>query len=130
MSARLEVYYDGWCPICTGIKERLRRLDRRGRLSFCSMREPGVPERAGVSAEALAARMYVRDLRTGRVAGGITAVRYLAAALPALWPLWPLIWVSEKLGFGGFVYDWIAARRPIVPVGHCSDEGCPIHRPG
>lgn len=127
MSVQLEVYYDGWCSICTGIRDRLERLDRRGRLAFCSMREEGVPERVGVPAEALAARMHVRDLRSGRVAEGITAVRLLAATLPTLWPLWPAIWVSEKVGLGGWLYDWIAARRPIVPVGHCKDGACPIH---
>lgn len=128
MSVRLEVYYDGWCPICTGIKERLERLDRRGRLSFLSMREAGVPERAGVPAAALAARMHLRDLRTGRMVEGITAVRFLSATLPALWPLWPAIWVAEKIGLGGPLYDWIAARRPIIPVGHCESGACPVHR--
>lgn len=129
MSAKLEVYYDGWCPICTGAKDRLERMDRRGRIVFRSMRDPGVAEQVGVPAAALAARMHGRSVATGRVVSGITAVRWVAASLPSLWPSVPLLWLAEKTGVGGPLYDWIAARRPIIPVGHCEDGACPIHQP-
>lgn len=129
MSPNLEVYYDGWCPICTGAKERLARMDRRGRLAFRSMREPGVAEQTGIPAAALAARMHVRSLKTGRIVGGITAVRWVAAALPALRVAVPLLWLAEKSGLGAPLYDWIAARRPIIPVGHCEDGACRIDQP-
>jgi predicted DCC family thiol-disulfide oxidoreductase YuxK len=129
MSARLEVYFDGWCPICTGAKDRLALMDRRGRLAFRSMREHGVAEQVGVDAAALAARMHARSAQTGRVVSGITAVRWVAAALPSLWLSVPFLWLAEKIGIGARLYDWIAARRPIIPVGHCEDGACPIHQP-
>ena len=126
----LTVYYDGWCPVCTSTAERLRRLDWLGRLDLRSMREPGVPEAAGVSPERLAARLHVRDARTGRTREGIWAAVELAARLPLLIPLWPLLALSGWLGVGQWAYDQIARRRTIVPVGGCDDGACSIHGPG
>jgi predicted DCC family thiol-disulfide oxidoreductase YuxK len=128
-NVRYELYYDGWCPICRGAKERLAALDWQGRLTFLSMRVPGVAERLGVRTQDLAARMHVRSVRTGQLWAGIAAVRVVAGALPPLWPLFPAIWLSERLGLGGWLYDWIASRRPIIPVGHCTDQACSIHGP-
>lgn len=124
----LTVYYDGWCPICTATAERLRSLDWLGRLRLRSMREPGAAEEAGVPADALAARLHVRDDRTGRTREGIWAVAELAARLPLLMPLWPLVTLSGWLGVGQWAYDQIARRRTILPVGGCDDGACTIHR--
>jgi hypothetical protein len=72
--------------------------------------------------------MHVRSVQTGQLWAGIAAVRVVAGALPTLWPFFPAIWLSERLGLGAWLYDRIASRRPIIPVGHCTDEVCPIHR--
>ncbi len=125
------VYYDGWCPLCSGIQDRLLRMDWLGKLAFASMREPGVAESLGVPAGRLAERMHVRVHRTdgtGQVVDGIQAVLAIAARIPLLWPLWPLIWLSAVTSLGGWLYDLIAARRTIIPVGACDENGCPIHR--
>lgn len=125
----LTVYYDGWCPVCTATAERLRRLDWLGRLSLQSMRAPGAAESAGVPAERLAARLHVRDERTGLTLEGIWAAVELARRLPLLIPLWPLLALSGWLGVGQWAYDQIASRRTIVPAGGCEDGACPIHSP-
>jgi predicted DCC family thiol-disulfide oxidoreductase YuxK len=114
--------------LCTATKERLSRLDRLGRLQFVSIREPGAAAEATVPLERLERRMFVKDRHSGRLAEGIEAVAAIARLVPALMPLWPLLTLSARLGVGQRVYDWIAARRTIVPVGQCESGSCPIHR--
>jgi predicted DCC family thiol-disulfide oxidoreductase YuxK len=123
----IAVYYDGWCPVCTAVRHRVSRLDWLGLLRWQSIREPGSAALRGVPAERLEQRMHVRDLSTGRVYDGIWAVAALAARVPALMPLWPGVAAAAALGFGQPLYDWVASRRTIVPVGHCDDAGCQIH---
>lgn len=127
--ARLEVYYDGWCPLCTSTKERLERLDWRRAVTFRSLREPGVEGRTGIPVDRLAHRMHALDRQTGRVSEGIYAVADLARHLPLLMPLWPLIRLSAALGLGQPLYDYIASRRAILPVGHCENGACPLKPP-
>lgn len=127
--ARLTVYYDGWCPLCTRIRQRLERLDWLGHLAFASIREAGLAERLGRSPEALAARMHIQVERTGQIADGIEAVVAIASHLPLLWPLWPFAWLAAKLGFGQPLYDAIARRRTVLPVGGCDDGACELPRP-
>ncbi|BAD39929.1 thiol-disulfide oxidoreductase DCC family protein [Symbiobacterium thermophilum] len=122
----ITVFYDGWCPLCTAARQRLARLDWLGRLEFVSIRDPGVAERAGVAPERLAARLHVHTPRTGRWAEGIWAVAAIAARLPLLWPLWPLLALAGVTGLGQPLYDFIARRRAIVPVGQCDETGCPL----
>jgi predicted DCC family thiol-disulfide oxidoreductase YuxK len=123
------VYYDGWCPLCTAIRTRLERLDWLGRLRFVSIREPGVEQESGIPLERLAKRMAVRWPESGRTAEGIDAVAAIAARVPALILLWPFVKVASLTPAGQALYDYIASRRAIVPVGNCEDGACSIHRP-
>ncbi len=122
----ITVFHDGWCPRCTQARERLTRLDWLGRLEFVSIREQGVAERAGVSPERLAARLHVHSPRTGLWAEGIWAVAAITARIPLLWPFWPLVTLAGLSGLGQPVYDFVARRRAIVPVGQCDENGCPL----
>lgn len=126
----LEVYYDNWCPLCTGTKERLQRLDWLHLLRFVPIREGDVAAHLGVEQTALERRMHARAPHTGRVVDGIDAVAAIAVRLPLLMPLWPMVALAAHLGVGQRAYDWIAARRTIVPVGQCKDDHCPIHPRG
>jgi predicted DCC family thiol-disulfide oxidoreductase YuxK len=127
---RLTVYYDGWCPLCTSIRHRIERLDWLGQIAFVSMREPGVPEALGVEAHRLAQRMHALHPRTGRVVDGMEAVAAIAARVPLLWPLWLPLRLSAWTGLGNALYDALARRRTIIPVGACEEGACPIHGPG
>lgn len=124
---KLTVYYDGWCPLCTGIRNRIERIDWLGRIAFASIREEGVAEELGVPAQRLAERMHARIHKNGRLVEGIDAVAAIAAQAPPLWPLWPLLFLSARIGLGQALYDYIARRRTIIPVGACDAQGCPIH---
>lgn len=125
----IEVYFDGWCPVCTGFRDRIGRLDWLGQITFRSMRDPGVAAETGVPAEELARRMYARDPQSGQLWAGVDAFAAVAARVPLLVPLWPLIRLSSVLGLGQRLYDYVAARRVIIPVGNCEDGSCSIHAP-
>lgn len=125
---RLEIYYDGWCPVCTAAAARLRRLDWLGRLSFHSIRDEAAVQASGIPPAELERRMYARNPATGATAGGIDAIAAIAARLPLLMPLWPFVRLSGLIGVGQPLYDWMASRRTIVPVGHCTDGACSLPR--
>ncbi|MDB4893756.1 MAG: hypothetical protein JWN15_18 [Firmicutes bacterium] len=127
MLSPIEVYYDGWCPLCTALRARLERLDWLGRLQWRSIREEGTAAALGVPMARLEQRMHVRHPQTGIVVDGIWAVAAVAARLPALAPLWPVVAGAAAAGLGQPMYDYIAARRAIVPVGQCADQQCQIH---
>jgi predicted DCC family thiol-disulfide oxidoreductase YuxK len=119
---RVQVLYDGWCPLCTRSVARLERLDWLGLLVLTSFREPGVLARSGVAIERAEARMQA--IAGGTVVEGIHAISRIATRLPLLWPALPLLWLAARLGVGQQVYDWLATRRTIVPAG--CDSACEI----
>ncbi|WP_430108740.1 thiol-disulfide oxidoreductase DCC family protein [Paenibacillus sp. B1-33] len=122
----LEVYYDGWCPLCTGIRKRLERWDWMHVLQFYSIREPEVTERISVSVDHLISSMHVRETGSGRIRSGIEAVHALCMRVPMLMLISPFVWISMKLGVGGKLYTYIASRRTIVPAGQCNHDSCDI----
>jgi predicted DCC family thiol-disulfide oxidoreductase YuxK len=69
----------------------------------------------GISAEDLERRMYAVDVRRGRVLQGFEAARAVARELPLLWPLRLVFAVASLLRVGDVVYDFLAARRLIIP---------------
>ncbi|MCP8968937.1 thiol-disulfide oxidoreductase DCC family protein [Ectobacillus ponti] len=122
----LTVFYDGWCPLCTGIAERTRKLDVRNATRFVSFRERAVIEEYGLTREQqerMNQRMFAYD---GKWHEGIGAVYALACQIPAYWAAVPFLKLSLWTGTGQPLYDWIAARRKIVPVGHCENGACSL----
>lgn len=122
----LEVYYDGWCPLCTGIRKRLERWDWLHVLQFYSIRELQTSEQISVPMEQLVSTMHVREIRSGRIRSGIEAVFVLSVRVPILIPFSPFIWLSMKIGIGSKVYKYIASRRTIVPAGQCDHNSCEL----
>lgn len=128
---QLEVYYDEWCPLCAAIRRRLERWDWLHALRFRSIRDGQTVSEMmsrGISPDALEARMHVRCAGSGKIDSGIAAVLRLCSRVPLLMILCPAIWATIKLGFGERMYDWIAARRMIVPAGGCLEDGCNLDR--
>lgn len=113
--SHLTVFVDGFCPTCTASAGVLRRLDRGNRLSIRSFREDASFADWGITESALLARMHVVDVRRHRVWSGFAAVQALSRALPALWPIVPLLGTARLLGLGNRVYDYLALRRRLVP---------------
>ncbi len=128
-TVKIEVYYDGWCPLCTATKGRLSKLDWRQTVRFVSMRATDIEARTGIPAARLSERMHCLDLQSGKVSQGIYAVADLFWHLPLLMPVAPLIRMAGWVGLGQPLYDWIANRRAIVPVSSCDHQSCALPRP-
>lgn len=121
------LYIDGHCAHCRRTGDALRRLDRGGRLTIRSFRHHADHQRFGIAADALERRMHAVILASGQVTRGFAAVRALARTLPLLWPARPLLWLIDRVGLGERAYDWLAARRTIVPDGRaCSGGACAL----
>ncbi len=63
------------------------------------------------------------NLGDGSVLSGFDSLRALARHIPWLWPLRPLLRLTAALGLGDRLYDFLAARRRILPdAGACRAE--------
>ena len=124
LSDRLQilVFYDGWCSLCRRSVATLQRLDFLGLLEPLSFRDPEVLKRFGLDPRRAAARLHAWAAGAPGPAHGIDAVILVAARLPPLWPLVPFLWIAARVGLGQPTYDWLAARRTIVPAGHGDGE--------
>ena len=127
---RVLIFYDGWCVLCRRAITTLRRLDILGLLEPVSFRDPGVLERFGLDPRRAAARLQAVAAIAASPVEGIEAVILIATRLPPAWPAVPLLWAATRLGLGQRVYDWIAARRTIIPSGHSDGESSPDARRG
>jgi len=117
------VIYDGACVFCHRQVERLRRLDRLGRLSFIPMQAPDLEQRFPQIAGG--------DFNTGmrfidaadRVYVGADAVHQIVRRLPLvrfatwLYRVPGLHWAANQ------AYGWIAANR-FRMADPCEDEVC------
>ena len=111
-SFRVRVFYDRWCPVCTSSITTLQKLDWLELLEPISLREPGIAQQFNLDVVHLEARMHAQSDRI--TVEGIDAVRLIATRIILLWPIVPVLWLTNRLGFGQRLYDWFAARRLIV----------------
>ncbi|MBI3974985.1 MAG: DUF393 domain-containing protein [Armatimonadetes bacterium] len=114
---RVFLFYDGWCVLCRRATATLRRLDVLGLLDPVSFRDPGVVQRFGLDPAKVAARLHAQARGAPRPREGIDALILIATRLPPVWPLLPVLWIAARIGLGQRVYDWIAARRTLIPAG-------------
>ena len=77
----LTVYFDGACPLCVREIALLRRLDRRGRIAFEDVADPGAPVSCPIDRRLLLARFHAR-LPGGEVVSGARAFTEAYARLP------------------------------------------------
>jgi predicted DCC family thiol-disulfide oxidoreductase YuxK len=80
---RLDVWYDGDCPLCVREIALMRRLDRRGRIAFHDVANgQGV---CPIDRAELLARFHARE--DGRLLSGAEAFAAMWRAVPLLRPL-------------------------------------------
>ena len=122
------IIYDGHCQFCSKQTERVARWDRRGKLAFLSLHDPEVATRyPDLTREQLLQAMYLIDHRGKRYAGA-AAFRYLAAKIPRLWILLPLLHVPFSLPLWQWMYRQVAKRRYRWNKDQvCDDDECSIH---
>ena len=102
-------YYDGNCGFCSGIVRCLSNLDIFGRVTWIpyqSLEEPPT----GLTWEDLDSAVYL-DRGQGRFYRGFHAFRMLAAGIPPLAPLLPLLWLPGVRFLGEALYARVARNR-------------------
>lgn len=110
-SAKITVYYDGACPICTGSVKRLQSRDHRGVIEAISTADEGFdPDREGLRKELLGKVMQVKDA-DGNIHAGLDGMIVAWKAVPAFRFIG---WVASIPGIyhvGKLFYVWFARNR-------------------
>ena len=127
---RIQILYDGHCPLCNRTVRTLNFFDLFARLEFLDFRRLDLAEynrryKFALTIQDLDREMYV--ISRGQADVGYYGYRVLALALPAFWPLSPLLFVPGVSWVGERVYGSIARNRlallkcdahcPSMPVG-------------
>ena len=99
----LTVWHDGACPLCRREIALMRRLDRRGAITFIDLRESG-GESCPVTLEAALARFHA--LEDDRLLSGAAAFAAMWRVIPLLRPLGLLARVPGFLR----VLEWLYLR--------------------
>ena len=107
------VLYDGDCPLCRKTTAILKRLDWFGRLHFQNCRDTAAipPNTAHIDPERMIQEMHVLAADRETAYSGFRAVRWIAGRVPALWPLYPLLFIPGMAKLGQRLYLWIARNR-------------------
>ena len=98
------VFYDSWCPMCTAVAERTKKLDKKGKMKFVSFRNEDVVEKYELSQELqskMEQRLYI--FKNNKWYDGIQSIDVLAKAVPSYWFAVPFIKLPIVLGFGSKV---------------------------
>ncbi|KEO77774.1 vitamin K-dependent gamma-carboxylase [Paenibacillus polymyxa] len=116
------VFYDGWCPVCTNIKDNLYKLDYFRLLRLVSFRNSSLVQAYKLDVNELERRMHSFSMNdSSKIQRGIDSIAQICTRIPYLWWAVPFIIIFKKMGIGGCLYDYIASKRKVIPVGNCDD---------
>ncbi len=125
------VFYDGACPLCVREIALLRRLDRRGRIRFENVADPGAPVSCDIDREKLLARFHVRGA-DGNVVDGAAAFTEAYAQIPVFaWvrPLGRVEWTRRMLDVAYALFLKVRPRLQRMARGR-GESGAPEARSG
>ena len=109
-SGRVEVFYDGKCPVCRASRSWARRRDGDHRLQWFDATDPACADRLPASAAELARAVWVRR-SDGTLASGYWAWLAVLAELPSWRPVARLLALPPLAWVGPPVYRLVAALR-------------------
>ena len=125
---RIQVLYDGLCPLCRRTVRLLACLDLFVRLEFLDFRGLDLNDfnrtrQLNLKSEDLKEEMYV--VSRGRAHRGFDGYRIIALALPAFWPLAPWLFLPGISQLGALAYRHIARNRLrfLSCHSHCQVQG-------
>jgi len=123
----LTVLYDGECALCRTSADRVRRLDRGGRIELLDLHDASVPQRfPRVDLQEAMLWMQAVDPQ-GRVYSGVDAWARIGLTLPAWkWLAWVLL-VPGIHFLAARVYAWVARNRYRWNREACADGSCAVH---
>ncbi len=119
---RVEVFFDGDCPLCLREIQFLRYLDRKRRIRFTDIAsEDFDPNAYGKTMDAFMGEIHGR-LPDGTWIIGVEVFRQLYAAIGLGWfiPMTRLSGVSHLLDYGYRVF----ARNRLRLTGRCTPDRC------
>jgi predicted DCC family thiol-disulfide oxidoreductase YuxK len=113
-ASRLQVLYDGWCPLCRRTVRVLTCLDLFRRLDFQDFRRLDIAEynhrhTLNLRSEELEEAMCV--IAAGRSFRGFFAYRAIALAVPLFWPVVPFLFLPGAATLGTALYRFVACHR-------------------
>jgi predicted DCC family thiol-disulfide oxidoreductase YuxK len=125
---RLQVLYDGLCPLCCRTVRLLTAFDLFSRLVFVDFRRLDLhvynrSHMLNLALKDLQEEMYV--IFRAEAYRGFYGYRRIALALPALWPLAPWLFLPGISSLGAWVYGYVARRR--LNFAWC-DSHCSVRR--
>ena len=113
---RVEVYFDGQCPICRASRDWAARRDAEGRLVWIDATEPSCAGRLPATAAELARAVLVRG-RDGSLVSGYPAWVAVLAELPGWRGAGRLLGRPPLAWLGPSVYRLVAALRHALGGG-------------
>lgn len=115
----VQVFYDGDCSICRRQARQWMAEDRRDRLEFVDIADPGFrAETYGLDPEDVQQSIHVKTA-DGRVFRGIDAVRVVWTAFPKMWGAALVSGLPGLRGLLEYGYQTLARRR------HRQTRSCP-----
>jgi predicted DCC family thiol-disulfide oxidoreductase YuxK len=113
-ASRLQVLYDGFCPLCCRTMRILTCLDLFHRLDFQDFHRLDIADynhryKLNLRPEDLEKAMYV--ISEGRSSTGFYAYRLISLAVPVLWPLVPFLFLPGASVLGAGIYRFVARHR-------------------
>ncbi len=124
---KVEVFFDGDCPLCTKEIRLLRTMDRKRRIRFTDIATPTFdPASMGMTMDDFMERIHGRK-RDGTWIEGVEVFRHLydAVGLGPIVRLTRLPGVSQGLDLA---YEKFAKNR-LRWTGRCTPEGCELPSP-
>jgi predicted DCC family thiol-disulfide oxidoreductase YuxK len=121
---RVEVFYDGDCPLCMREIRMLMRRDPDGRIRFTNIAAPDFDAAAaGLDRGTLMAKIHAR-LPNGELIEGVEVFRQLYAAVgfERLVAITRTPGIAQTLDLG---YRWFAKNR-LRLTGRCEDGVCAV----
>ena len=106
----LTVWHDGGCPLCRREIAVMRRLDRRGAITFVDVGDPAAA--CPIDREAMLARFHACE--DGRMLSGAAAFAAMWRAIPSLRPLGLAARSSALLGGMEHAYRLFLRLRPAL----------------
>ena len=120
---RVEIFFDGECPLCAREVRLLQRMDRKRRVRFTDIAAPGFEPPAGLDMATLMARIHGR-LPDGAILEGVEVFRrvYEAVGLGLLSRIsrWPGIAALTEAAYTLF------AKNRLRLTGRCDHERCDL----
>jgi predicted DCC family thiol-disulfide oxidoreductase YuxK len=105
----MSVLYDGNCRVCRRTIGMLRMFDVFGRIEYVNVLATVGERYMGIERAQLL--VDVHAIRGERVWRGFEAYRAMAARVPILWVVWPLLWVWPITALGRRWYRHVADGR-------------------